>query len=526
MTDQYILSIDQGTTNVKVSLVSQTGYIAAAASSYLQLIYIGNDGVEQDPTVVWSTVKKLVRQVVSRAGVATESIIGLICVGQYSSIVPVDENGQPTMNMVVHLDSRGAPRKLRRFDGFAGDHLWKQFRWLRIHGIPPLKSGIDSLSHMRFIKYAHPDIYARTATFLEPVDFLTLKFSGRATANQCSALLMLGIDNRRLDQTAYHPKLISYSGIDPEKWPELIPKDAIVGTVLPEVAQELGLSPKTKIVAAVNDTQAGGMATSAFKGTHGAISIGTTGVMLTHVDFKRTDLKDLIGSAPSPVPDTYFVVAENGLAGKVVEFFLEKLIYPRDGFADHSADEKFTALDQVLASVPPGSNGLLFLPWLSGSTAPVEDIQMRGGILNMSLDTTREAMAKAAVEGVIFNLNWLRQAVEKFARRSFSHLLFYGGGAQSAETAQIMADIFQLPIHRVAQPDYTVARGAAFLAFQRLGVLSYDDFDRLLSIQAVVEPRRELADMYNGMFEQFLTAFKKTRLVIHKKKAGDIAAKL
>jgi xylulokinase len=322
---------------------------------------------------------------------------------------------------------------------------------------------------------------------------------------------MLGIDNRRLDQAVYHPQLISYSGIDPEKWPELIPKDAIVGTVLPEVAQELGLSSKTKIVAAVNDTQAGGMATSAFKGTHGAISIGTTGVMLTHVNFKRTDLKDLIGSAPSPVPDTYFVVAENGLAGKVVEFFLEKLIYPRDSFADHSTDEKFAALDRVLASVPPGSNGLLFLPWLSGSTAPVEDIHMRGGILNMSLDTTREAMAKAAVEGVIFNLNWLRQAVEKFAGRSFSHLLFYGGGAQSAEITQIMADIFQLPIHRVAQPDYTVARGAAFLAFQRLGILSYDDFEARLSIQAVVEPRQELADMYAGRFKQFLAAFKKTR---------------
>ena len=514
MTEPYILSLDQGTTNVKACLVNQKGEMAAGLSSPLQLIHIGDDGVEQDPAVIWSTVKQLIRQVVPKANVPVESIVGIICTGQYSSIVPVDASGNPTMNMVMHLDSRGAPRKLRRYDGFKGDHLWKQYQWLRIHGIPPLKSGIDSVSHMRFIKYAHPDVYERAATSLEPVDYLTMKFSGQATANQCTSILMLGIDNRRLNQVTYHPKLISYSGIDREKWPRLISPDAIVGTILPDVAQELGLSLKTKIVTGANDIQAGGVATSAFKGTHGVISIGTTGVMITHVDFKRTDLKHLIGSAPSPVPGTYFVIAENGLAGKVVEFFLEELIYPNDRFADHGVHEKFAALDKVLASVPPGSNGLIFLPWLAGSTAPVEDIGMRGGILNMSLDTTREALAKAAVEGVMFNLHWLGKTVEKFTKRSFSHLLFYGGGAQSAETGQIMADVFQLPVHRVAEPDYTVARGGAFLAFQRLGLLTYDDFERLLSIQEIVEPRHEYAEMYARRFEQFLAAFKKTRTLL------------
>jgi len=77
-----------------------------------------------------------------------------------------------------------------------------------------------------------------------------------------------------------------------------------------------------------------------------------------------------------------------------------------------------------------------------------------------------------------------------------------------------MADVFQLPVHRVAEPDYTVSRGGAFLAFQRLGMLSYDDFERLLSIQAIVEPRRGTAGLYAERFEQFLAAFKKTRALL------------
>ncbi len=516
MANQHILSIDQGTTNVKVCLVNQSGGLVACASSHLPLIHTDDGGVEQDAVFVWQTIKRLVRQVVTQASVAADSILGLICISQYSSISPVDAAGNPTMNMIVHMDNRGAPKNLRQFDGFKPDNLWKQLQWLRIHGIPPLESGIDSASHMRFIKYARTAVYERTATFLEPMDFLTMKFCGRATANQCTALLMLGVDNRRLGNrqlhaAKYHEKLIAFSGIDREKWPELVPVDSIVGTLLPDVAQELGLSPKTKVMTGLNDTQAGGAAASAFKGTHGAISIGTTGVLVTHVDFKRTDLKNLIGSAPSPIPGTYFVMAESGMAGKVVEFFLEELIYPNDTFADHRVEEKFAALDQVLASVPPGSNGLLFLPWLSGSTAPVEDAKMRGGILNMSLETTREALAKAAVEGVMMNLNWLRQVTEKFAKRPFTHILFYSGGARSAQSAQIMADIFQLPIHRVAEPDFAVARGGAFLAFQRLGMLTYDDFEQLLTIQEIVQPRTEYAELYGERFEQFLKAFKRIR---------------
>ena len=511
MSDQYILCIDQGTTNLKVALVSQTGALKATDSAPLPLVYVGEVGVEQNSNFVWATVKRLVRGLVANSGVAADAIMGLLCVSQYSSIVPVDADGNPLMNMVMHMDYRGAPKALRDGYGVKPDNLWKRYQWLRINGIPPLDTGMDSVSHMRFIKAAHPDVYEKTAVFLEAMDFMTMKLTGRATANQCTALMMLGVDNRTKTATAFDPKLIAYSGIDKEKWPELVPVGSIVGTILPDVAAELGLLPSTKVIAGLNDTQTGGVATSAFKGSHAAISIGTTGVIITHVDFKRTDLRTQITTMPSPVPETNFVLAENGLAGKVVEFFLENLIYADDHYANHAIEERFAALDAGLAAVPPGSNGLLFLPWLAGSTAPVDDTKMRGGVLNMSLSTTRADMARAAVEGVTFNLQWLRTAVEKFSKRPFSHIVFYSGGALSREWGQIMADIFQIPIHQVADPDYAVVRGAAFLAFQRLGLLEYDDFEKLLPIRVVTDPRQEYAALYEERYAQFVDAFKVTR---------------
>ncbi len=272
MSDQYILCIDQGTTNLKVALVSQTGALKAVDSAPLPLIYVGDVGVEQNSTLVWATMKRLVRGLVADSGVAADTILGLLCSGQYSSIVPVGADGNPLMNMVMHMDYRGAPKALREGYGVKPDNLWKQYQWLRINGIPPLDTGMDSVSHMRFIKYGHPDVYEKTAVFLEAMDFLTMKLTGRATANQCTALMMLGVDNRTKTATDFDPKLIAYSGIDKEKWPELVPVGSVVGTILPDVAAELGLLPSTKVIAGLNDTQTGGVATSAFKGSHAAIS--------------------------------------------------------------------------------------------------------------------------------------------------------------------------------------------------------------------------------------------------------------
>jgi xylulokinase len=201
--------------------------------------------------------------------------------------------------MVMWLDKRGSKERLSRIPGYPkrSDTPLQLLRWLRVHGLPPIEGGI-SLTHMRWIRHAHPEVYQRTATFLEPMDYVTMRFSGRATANQCTAFMFLVTDNRRLNVTDYDPALLAQSGIDRDKLPELVPVDSIVGTVLPDVAAELGLAPGTRVVTGLNDTQCGGMATAAFGGQHAALSIGSTSVMITHVDFKRTDVRHVILSMP------------------------------------------------------------------------------------------------------------------------------------------------------------------------------------------------------------------------------------
>ena len=368
-----ILAIDLGTTNIKAAIVERDGTLLGTGRRSVPMIHTADDGAEQDPELVWESVLGAAEDAL--AALPDRSIVrGVACASQYSSIIPVGADARPVGKMVVWMDKRGGPDRLAKLPGGRAmkPNPVQMLRWLQIHGIPPLPSGADSLAHMRWIKLARPDVYARTAAFLEPMDYVAARMSGRLLTNMCSSFMLLLTDNRR-SKFGYHPTLVKWSGLDASKLPEVVPVDQPVGKLLPEVATRLGLSAETVVFPGINDTQAGGVAASAFAGDHAGLSIGTTAVCITHVDFKRTDILNSLVSMPCPIPGQYFVMAEAGIGGGALEYFLERLVFATDEFGNHDLEEKFAALERAIEAVGPGSDGVLFLPWLTGSIAPAED---------------------------------------------------------------------------------------------------------------------------------------------------------
>jgi len=511
-TGPCVLAIDLGTSAAKAAVVSLQGKIPGASRVPVETIHLPGEGAEQDADAVWTAVQTACREAVGRSGVAARDIRAVICASQYSSVVPVGADGRPVMNMMLWLDRRGATARLRRLPGFPrfADSPLRLLEWLRVHGLPPVAAGL-TLAHLRYIRYARPEVYARAVKFLEPTDFVTLRLTGRATANQCSAFMFLMTDNRRLGASDYHARLVRYAGIDREKLPELVPVDSIVGPVLPELAGELGLMPDTPVITGLNDTQAGGMGTAAFAGTHAAISLGSTSVMITHVPRKRTDVRHAILSMPSPVPDTYFVMAENGTGGGGLAHLLDVVEPPGASTDDDGTADRYARLERTVEQAPPGSGGVLYLPWLGGSMAPCADGRMRGGFLNVGLSSTRPQVARAMLEGIALNLRWLKGPVERFARRRFSHFVLYGGGAASDAWSQILADVLDTPVQQAERPQYLAAVGAGLLAFQRLGLLGFDDFASRLAIRREYEPDPANRALYAARAEQLVEAFRRTR---------------
>ena len=502
-TAQYILSIDLGTGGPKVALVGDDGSIAASALRPVTTEMLGPDAAEQDPEEVWDAIVSAAKQVVHEAGQPRESILGISCTSQYFSIVPIDREGLPVGKMIPWMDGRGS----RQTQALYAANPQLAARWIEVTGMPPLPSGNDSLSHMLFIRDELPEVYDRAAKLVEPADYVTTRLTGVCASNACTVFAQLVTDNRNLDAVDYHEELIRIAGLDREKLPDLVRIGSPIGPIRPDLAEEIGLSSKTPVFAGVNDTHAAAIGTGVHRPGRGALNIGTTCQVLAFVGEMKTDLENWILSMPSPVAGEYMVMSECGLGGKPLEHFLTQIVFPNDALADHSMVDPFANVEKALSATPPETSDVLYLPWLAGSVSPRANAAMRGAFLNISLDTTRTKMLRAVLEGVAFGLRWVLPEVERFVDHEFESLHFSGGGAVSAEWAQIMADTMDRPVHQLAESRFVNNRGTAFLAFDELGIASLSEVDKLCRVAHTHHPRPELRERSDRLFEQFVAAW-------------------
>ncbi len=509
---RYVLAIDLGTSGPKVGLVDERGRVVASAVRRNRLTLLPGGGAEQDAREWWLTVRESAREVLQTAGVPKEAVVAVGCTSQWSAVVPVDRDGEPVMNAVSWLDTRGAPHARKVAGGFPsvqGYGLAKLVRWIRLVGTPPTQTGADSFAHMLFIQHERPEVYAKTYKFLEPMDFLNAKLTGRCVASQVTALPMILTDNRTTDCRRYDPKLLKLSGLDPDKLPELLANDAVVGPVRPAVADELGLAHGTPVIMGAGDNHTAAIGAGAVRDFETVAVLGTSGFLSAHVPAKKTDLLHFIGTVPSPLPGRHLIFAEQGGAGRVLDAFLAT------HFDAGPTAETYERLNALAESVAPGSDGVRFLPWLGGTLSPHEDPLMRGGFLNLSYRTTRAHLARAVLEGLSLNFRWLLGPVQRFMGRSVPHLRLAGGGAKSDVWAQILADVLELPVHQLADPRNGNVRGIAFLAFHRLGLLGLDDVPGRVVVQRVFEPRAELRPVYDRAFEDFLASQQRLSPLFH-----------
>ncbi len=496
------LGIDVGTTNVKVALVAADG--STVASTHRPLVLNRAGGVaEQDAEMTWAT---LVDAIATLTAAHPETAADVTAVGvcsQYSSIVPIDGRGHPLMPMLMWQDKRGTDRSLEIMTRDAAAFM----TFVERHGIPPVGGGL-SLAHVLYVQHDRPDIHALTAAYVESMDYLTARLTGRITASQHSTYMYQLCDNRSLDPPKYDDELVRLAGVDPTRLPPLVPIDAAVGALLPDVAAELGLPAFVVVYAGTNDTATAAVATGAFLPGRGGISIGTTSVLVDDVDSFHVDLENQIFPMPAPYRDRYVVCAENGLGGKVLEHVLRNLIYATDALGDHGAPDPFGALDRALQSTGPGARGVMFLPWLGGSNAPQGDDAMRGGFVNMSLETTRPDLLRSVVEGVAHNLRWLMRPVESFTGKEIEEIALVGGAARSVEWCQVLADVLDRPVLALTAPDVAIARATALLALERAGVCTRADLDREPSGgHQRFEPRPEHRRLFSDRHEQFEAAY-------------------
>jgi xylulokinase len=520
----YVLAVDLGTGGPKVAVISAEGRIAAHAFEKVPVALSADGGAEQMPQDWWDAIVTAARRAVADGGVDPEHIVGVGCTAQWSGTVAVGADGAAIGPAIIWLDSRGASAVQRAVRGalnVQGYSATKAAKWVRRTGGIPSLSGKDPVGHIHFLREERPEVYAATAVFLEPVDYLSLRLTGLARASHDSITLHWVTDNRDISAIAYDESLFELAGLERRTLPDLVPTGSVIGGLTPFAAAELGLLAGTPVVAGMGDLHSAAVGSGAVEDFDGHLYIGTSSWISCHVPFKKTDPLTNIASFPSGLPGRYLVADEHETGGACLTWLRDNLLYPADALDPGRVppDDAFARLNQMAAGIAPGAGGVLFTPWLNGERSPVDDHTIRGGFHNISLSTTRADMVRAVFEGVALNSAWLLGAVEKYTKRQFPSLAFVGGGANSDLWSQLHADAMGREVRQIVDPVLANVRGAGLLTLLALGHIQLANIPSMVQVKKVYTPDKDAGAVYAPLLKEFVNLYDKTK-GIHKRLNG------
>jgi xylulokinase len=522
-----VLAIDLGTGGPKVALVDRDGVVLAREFEPNTVQLHPGGGASQRPADWWHAITTASRRLLAGRDVDVRAVA---VTGQWAGTVALDEAGEPLGDAVIWLDTRGAEHARLLAGGrirVAGYDPRKLALWLRRTGGAPSLAGRDPLGHILWLRAER----SPARLFLEPIDWLGYKLSGRIATTAVTATLHWVTDTRDAHNIRYDDELLELAGLRRDQLPELLPANALLGPLSDAARAQLGLpdvprspSPETlgpetggrrafpetvpghgrpgpettPVIAGTPDTMSAAIGSGATNDHAAHLYVGTSAWLSCHVPYKRTDPLHSVASLPAAIPGRYLVSTEQQTAGVAFERLRALL------------REDFPELERLAASARPGSGGVVFTPWLNGERTPVDDELVRGGLHNLTLTTTRADVARAVLEGVALNARWMHRVVERFCRRRLDQIAFVGGGALSPLWAQIMADVLGRTIHRVDDPVSANVRGAGLLAWLALGELRAEELHGRAAVAEIHVPGHNYDDHYKA-FRAIYRSSRRTR---------------
>ena len=490
----FLLGADYGTGGAKVALIDASGkQLGYAYEEYP--IYTDHPGwSEHDAPRYWDAFCRLVRTVLAETGVDPAEIRGVATSSALPSVVLVDHDGQPLPRAYNLMDRRATAEV-----AWVSEHVGAE----RIFAITANRlEDHPVVVNVLWEKNNHPQRYRSIAKVLTIDGFINFKLTGRSTAHY-SAAPFFGVYDI-LDQR-FDTDLLEAMGIDPALMPELCRCEDVIGEITAAAAAECGLAPGTSVAGGQVDCNAGWMQGGAVEPGDIQMNLGTAG-NFGIIHRSREFLFSESGASSINFPytvdshDTYITVPTTTTGGQTLR-------YLRDEFSALELEQEraggpdvYDALNQQAAAVPPGADGLLFLPYLMGERTPIWDVNARGVIFGLSLNHTKGHVVRAAMEGVAFALYHSFETLSAAGLTVNYPLVLNEGGAKSVLWRRIITDVFDVGtvlLERRAGAPY----GDAILAGVATGVFA--DFSVAKDWATTIDPMEPDPEAHARYMERF-----------------------
>ena len=471
------LGIDLGTSGVKILLVSSEGTVVDTVTEHYPVNYPSENWTEQDPVLWWEQVCVGLKKVISRNN--KNDIKGISFGGQMHGLVVLDENDDVIRPCILWNDGRTE----------------KEVEYLNVEiGEEKLISLTSNIAFAGFtapkilwLRKNEPENFEKIHKIMLPKDYLSYKLTGRFVTDYSDAAgtLLLDVKNKK-----WSSEMLDICNISIDQMPLLLESYEVVGNIKPDIADELGLNADVKIIIGASDNAAAAIGTGTIGDGTCNISLGTSGtIFLPSTKYEYDDNKELHCFCHSD--GNWHLMGCVLSAANCRMWWLEDII----GTDDYITDE--------IEMKNVSTKNLYFLPYLNGERSPYNDVNAKGAFIGLKSNTTRAEMSKAVLEGVAFALKDCLDVANKYGIFP-KHSMLCGGGARSDEWKQIIADVFNMPIHSL-QTEQGPGYGAAILAM--VGCGEFSDLkvaiNSLIVIKKTIYPIEENVKFYNEKHKNF-----------------------
>lgn len=399
---------------------------------------------EQPAESWWTATVQAIRQVVSQ--VDGRRLRALCIAHQRETFVPVDAQGRPLTNGILWMDER-ARELLPDLEQGVGQEEFHRLTGKRL-------SVNLTIAKIAWLREHRPDIFARTHKYLDVHSFLVHRLTGRACAGWGCADPTGLFDSQN---NCWAEPLLSSVGIRPDQLPEVSAPGMVIGTVLPSAAEACGLPAGLTVAAGIGDGQAGGLGVNITCPGDAYLSLGTSIISGTYSD--RYVFDPAFRTMTGGISGTYLLETVLLGGGYTVAWFMEKMA----GRPDLDPERLQDFYDRAAAAVPPGSAGLVVVPYWNSVLGPYWDPAASGIIVGWRGRHGPAHLYRAILEGTALEQRLCTMGVEKALGQAVTRYIAIGGGAQSDLWCQIIADVTGKPVFRAAAAD-AAALGAGILA--------------------------------------------------------------
>ncbi len=462
--EKYILAHDLGTSGNKATLFSETGKLIGSKVYEYNTDYYDEITVEQDAEDWWKAVCETSRSIIAECNIDNKDIAAVSFSGQMMGCLCVDKQGNPLRKSIIWADQRSQKQ------AFQIEQKISQKDFYRITGHRNTASyGIQKLM---WIKENQPEIYENTYKTLNAKDFIVQRLTGEfyteysdATSNNC-------LDINTLQ---WSERIMEAAGIDPDKMPELKPSTFVAGGVTEAAASATGLAVGTPVVLGGGDGVCANIGAGSYKVGRTFSYVGSSSWIATTTEKPLFDEDMRTITWVHIVPGLYTANGTMQTAGGSYNWLKNTLCDYEILKAAELGANPYEIINKRIENSVPGSNGVVFLPYLLGERAPRWNANAKGAFVGLKMQNTKDDILRSVLEGVTMNLCIILDALR--SQVDIDELLVIGGGAKGAVWRQMMADIYGLKIKVPKLLEEATSMGAAITG--GVGVGLFKNFDAI-----------------------------------------------